>query len=268
MYSEHPAFEKPEENAQIWKYMDFTKLVSLLDKRALYFSRLDRLSDKFEGSFPRVNIEKRNKPLDEDTIKIIKSIFPSYDRDEEMKLHSQVHKEERKIFYINSWHINNHESAAMWELYLKSDEGIAIRSRFNRLYNSLDESDRTIWIGKVKYIDYENDEIPVDNSLKVYFYKRKSFEYENELRAIAQPPNPELDYPYHKTEEFEQILQKQGRLTQGIYINVNLRTLIEAIYVSPKAEEWFYELVKSISKKYGLDKEVIQSSLGNKDPLF
>lgn len=60
MYKEHPVFEKPEnENAKIWRYIDFTKFVSLLDKSALFFTRADRLGDPFEGSYSRANIKLR-----------------------------------------------------------------------------------------------------------------------------------------------------------------------------------------------------------------
>lgn len=269
MYSEHPAFEKPEnENAKIWRYMDFTKLVSLLDKNALYFRRLDCLSDSFEGSYPRANIDKHNIPPTVDTTELLKSIFSSYDNEMEKKLHSQINKDQRKIFFINSWHINNYESAAMWKLYLKNDEGIAVQSTFNRLCKSFERMDRTIWIGNVKYVDYDKERIPEDNSLKLYLHKRKSFEHEQELRAIAQPLDPGLEPTYHITEAFRQILLKQGSSTRGIYINVDLNMLIDNIYISPMAEEWFYDLVKSTIEKYELNKGVIQSSLADKSPLY
>jgi hypothetical protein len=46
VFKEHRVFQKPEdENAKIWRYMDFTKFVSLLDTKSLYFTRVDRLGD-------------------------------------------------------------------------------------------------------------------------------------------------------------------------------------------------------------------------------
>ena len=51
-YEEHPVTEKPEdENVAIWRYLDFTKFVSLLDRRALFFVRADKIAelDPFEG---------------------------------------------------------------------------------------------------------------------------------------------------------------------------------------------------------------------------
>jgi hypothetical protein len=38
---------------KIWRYMDFTKFISVLDTQTLFFSRIDLLGDKFEGSVPK-----------------------------------------------------------------------------------------------------------------------------------------------------------------------------------------------------------------------
>ena len=61
MYKNFPAvFESPQdENAKIWRYMDFTKFVNLLDTSKLFFPRADKLGDPFEGSFPRGNVMLR-----------------------------------------------------------------------------------------------------------------------------------------------------------------------------------------------------------------
>ena len=55
MFAEHPDLNPPQDNAVLWRYMDFTKFVSLLDRRALYFSRADKLGDPFEGSLSHIN---------------------------------------------------------------------------------------------------------------------------------------------------------------------------------------------------------------------
>ena len=39
-----------EPDSSIWRYLDFTKLVSLLETRALHFSRADLLGDPYGGS--------------------------------------------------------------------------------------------------------------------------------------------------------------------------------------------------------------------------
>lgn len=57
MYETHPAFQQPSRETMIWRYMSFAKFVSLLEKKALFFARLDRLGDPFEGSPPRLDVE-------------------------------------------------------------------------------------------------------------------------------------------------------------------------------------------------------------------
>ena len=54
MYCENPSFKKPDnENVKIWRYIDFTKLVWMLEKESLFFTRIDTLQsvDTYEGSF-------------------------------------------------------------------------------------------------------------------------------------------------------------------------------------------------------------------------
>lgn len=56
MYEEHPVFNPPSDDAVLWRYMDFTKFVSLLEKSALFFARADKLGDPFEGAFSKINV--------------------------------------------------------------------------------------------------------------------------------------------------------------------------------------------------------------------
>ena len=54
MYEKHPVFTAPtDENIKIWRYMDFTKFLSFIDKKTLFFTRVDQLEDKFEGRFTK-----------------------------------------------------------------------------------------------------------------------------------------------------------------------------------------------------------------------
>jgi hypothetical protein len=58
LYAEHDLFIPPENlDAAIWRYVDFAKLVALLDTRTLFFSRADLLGDAFEGSYSRASVE-------------------------------------------------------------------------------------------------------------------------------------------------------------------------------------------------------------------
>lgn len=46
----HPVFVPPPGDAPLWRYMDLTKFIALLERRALFFAALRNLPDKFEGS--------------------------------------------------------------------------------------------------------------------------------------------------------------------------------------------------------------------------
>ncbi len=50
MHEKHVLFRAPaNESERIWRYMDFTKFVSMLHSESLFFCRADKLSDPFEG---------------------------------------------------------------------------------------------------------------------------------------------------------------------------------------------------------------------------
>ena len=59
MYKEHPALRVPSDadSMIIWRYMDFTKFVSLLDRKALFFVKAGKLGDPFEGACTEADID-------------------------------------------------------------------------------------------------------------------------------------------------------------------------------------------------------------------
>jgi hypothetical protein len=250
MYVEHPTFVQPNnEDAKVWRYMDFTKLVSLIDSSCLYFIRADKLGDPFEGSWPRINVEARE---------LIPNDLPKESREKfakAMKNLPKVMKNWPRHNAISCWHMNQHESAAMWKLYLKSDKGIAIQSTYRRLKQSLIDKER-IHIGIVKYIDYENEWINAGDLFSPLIHKRKSFEHEQEVRAIV------TKWPTEEPTDFS-----KDTINCGLKIKTDIKTLVERIYIAPSASDWFAELVKAVITRYGYDFEIVHSRLDEK-PLF
>ena len=59
MYKEDFRLAVPKADAVLWRYMSFTKFVSLLTKNAVFFSGADKLGDPFEGSLSPINIASR-----------------------------------------------------------------------------------------------------------------------------------------------------------------------------------------------------------------
>ncbi|GJL73720.1 MAG: DUF2971 domain-containing protein [Nitrosomonas sp.] len=224
MYKLNPAFTVPEDvNIKVWRYMDLSKFVAMLQSSALFFSCADRMGDKLEGSYPLGNAERRLSAYYG-----IKR-YPGFER----KL--------RQWTAINCWHMNNGESDAMWKLYLKSDEGLAIQSTFSRLSESFCKTKQEINIGVVKYINFAVEQIPEIHHVGHYFspflHKQKSFEHERELRAIIQ------DVPICK--QMNGLLGVQENIIDmdapgwgaGKTIPVDLKKLVETIYVCPESPE-------------------------------
>jgi hypothetical protein len=209
--------------------MDFAKFVSMLDKQALFFARIDSLGDAFEGIESRIN--RKAVRIDAEILSEMNGRTPN-----------DILKEKRQRTVVNCWHINENESTAMWQLYLKSGAGIAIQSTYQRLIDALKDSPKyAIKIGTVQYIDYRHEHY-LENMLYPYMFKRNSYEHERELRAVITNSEP-----------FKE---------SGLLIPVNLKVLIRNVYVSANSENWFNDLVVSVLHKYGFpDKPVITSSL-------
>lgn len=238
----------PPVNAILWRYMDFTKFVSLLERRALFFARADKLGDPFEGAIPISNIETRYTNLK-----------PRLS-EKEMLIHEHLRVELRRFTLISCWHESKHESEAMWKIYASANSGIAIKTNFASFVESF-ITDEKIHIGAVQYIDYDSEEIPEDDFLSPYLHKRKSFEHERELRAIIQqiPPGASLENPLNfigdETATWPDICDT------GIYYDVDLNLLIQEVVIDPSAPDWLLDLVKRVVNRYDLQVPVNQSHL-------
>ena len=118
-------------NTIIWRYMEFSKFCSLLVEKSLFFSRADLLGDPFEGSYPRHNEDFRALFYGKmfETEPHIKTQISN--------MESEMAKILQKAFYVNCWHINSQQSAAMWSIYAKDSKGIAIQSKYQLLRDCL-----------------------------------------------------------------------------------------------------------------------------------
>ena len=256
MYKEHPSFDSPADDAVLWRYLDFTKFVSLLDKRALFLARADKLMDPFEGSFPKVDVARYIESYQE-TIKLLQENLP-YPIPESGHPVLDFGRDSRKFTLVSCWHESSHESAAMWRLYSGEQDGIAIRTDFQSLAKSFTCKD-DIFIGKVKYIDFDSASIHDSNALAPFLHKRDSFEHEKEVRAINWDlPIPSPITPENCTPDFSTPLHEVGA-----YRQVDLSRLVREVIVAPYAADWFKELVHSVAVLYGLEVPVRRSLLAD-----
>jgi hypothetical protein len=230
--------------------MDFTKFVSLVDTNALFFPRADNLSDRWEGAFTQETLRRRRLMVEE---------IKSANHEAMMEDLSRLYQSLRLHTFMSCWHLNDVESAAMWQLYASRGEEIAIQSTFERLTGSFQGDENSLFnvlVGKVRYLNYERGLIPEGNTFLPFLHKRSSFQHEHELRAIIQPIPPG-GTP----------LAEAAPFADGLLVNVDLHLLIQNIYVAPTSATWFTALVERIARKYAIDVPIKQSDL-QRDPLY
>ena len=240
MYKEHPEFISPASGANLWRYMDFTKFVSLLDTSSLFFAKSSILGDPFEGAYSKVNAALRP------------ALYPG-SSESQLQILKEGLEVLRKSKFISCWHEADHESAAMWNLYSGLKNGVAIKTNFQSFAQSF-KDEKDIHIGRVKYVDYDKTFIPEAKIFVPSLRKRKHFEHEHEVRAICRglmqvAPRAITDMP-----------------VDGIYISVDLDLLVQGIVIAPYSDEWFTQLVKSVAGRYGLKMPVALSKLSETPP--
>ena len=273
--------------AKVWRYMDFAKYVSMLETNALWFTRSDKLGasfedklgDPFEGTIAGATRE-RNRRLHK---WVASKKFGSLPTNDERDSHVEASIErdlrsnewDRNWTYVNCWHMNEYESAAMWRLYARTNGAVAIQSTYAKLRDCLptevnmgtvetgELSDRRfeqrglVYLGEVRYIDVAKEATTqYGYRLSPFMYKRKSFQHENEVRAVL-PTNPYSKTSIHLPYTPEDIKSKEP----GWRVSVTLKDLLVRVYVAPTAPSWFYEAVEAITRKYALSLEVEHSSL-------
>ena len=244
--------ELPGRDGYIWRYMDFTKYMSMLESSSLYFTRLDKLGDPYESTYPRGNVK---------AIQDLPDVWyeeAGGSKEADVEYSKALAESFVKFASANCWHANQHESAAMWKLYLKSDEGIAIRSSIGRIDNALGHLikptqhwgniTQPINYDMMTYMDYETERMDESQPTNYALHKRISFSHENEFRLLYIRDSP---------------IEANPELV-GHDVPVDLLKLIDHIFIAPTAQTWFFEIVKKITQeRYKLNIEVSQSSLSS-----
>jgi hypothetical protein len=227
VYTNNPNIILPDDDTIIvWKYLDLSKFLDMLMSKRLFMSRSDKFEDQYEGTFSEPTYEE---------IKKIAANNPEF---------LDYYKSHREKVVISSWHINEYESFAMWQIFTKNNEGLAIQSTIGRIKKALATERKTVQhIGQVNYIDYKKELIPFDDAFFPFLFKRKSFQYEREVRIISDVSSDNII------------------INDGLKIDVDINQLIERIYIHPKSENWYKNLVIELVEKLGFDFTIEKSDL-------
>lgn len=252
--TQHESFALPtNKDIPIWRYMDLAKYLSMLDRQSLFFSRATLLGDPFEGSTTGLMVAAR------EYIRANRASNPALAQwkdfpDSMFQMQADSARQMVPTYCVNCWHMNEHESAAMWKLYSSSNEAICIRSTYRRLRQCLPQCVR---IGEVRYLNYDAEAFHMGQVFNYIMHKRLSFAHERELRAIFwEMENSAEANPY-----------KALITPVGLPMHVDLPELIDTVFVSPTAAPWFANVVNAMTVRCGFQFSVRQSALAAA-PLF
>ncbi len=257
MYSVHPAFTVPEPSAKLWRYFDLGRFLSFIDRREMYFASLTLMKDydPWEGYWPDYDFRQ---------------LFPhAEDAEKALRLSEQM----ARVTFVNSWHVNEHESEAMWRSY---GEHLAVQTTFQQLTEGFPKNE--IYAGLVRYIDPDTETLHHPDQVSVYalaMTKRHSFEHERELRVLLPEYVQEPAYRKLAVETASSPDVAQDARTndfeysgKGVYVPIDIEKLISVVYVSPRLPEWYVGLLERLLMKYDLGHiPVKQSQLSRKPEL-
>jgi hypothetical protein len=257
----------------IWRYMDVAKYVTLL-ARGLFFARPSKFGDAWEGAWGVPDVRSfRENHADADLVTI------------SAQWKSRYNSKSASLdgYGVSCWHRSEHESAALWSLYMPRGFGVAIRSTVEHVLASLKNSGRTVEPREVQYVDYENERLG-DDPRDLLSYKRRSFAHESELRFVLALRDDEREAiddwgmiltdrkKRHLSAGRFQSLVRPGptparvvtdptlvrRATpHGVYLSVELPVLLQKVYLAPEAPWSVRHAVLAATEAFALPRTVV-----------
>lgn len=231
------------------RYFDTAKFVLLLQTKSLFFCRADLLQDKFEGAFTRSIKE------------LIDSAFGSNNISSTAE---EFKKSLRERIFLNCWSLGLDDNMAMWKMYGGHDYAVAITTTVGQLREAIEsylDSNKKkrsyhelggFMIKPVQYVKHWRDpKLDINPYSNIFRYKVTAYEFEQEVRVI-------LDR-YHETVD-------QAPTDNGVSIGIDLNKFLRSVVISPDAPDWFHDLIRKLTEKYGVNVEVRRSMLSF-DPL-
>lgn len=237
--------DRLREDDVILRYMDFEKFKLFL-RDGLRLARADVFvkDDPFEGEYT------------EQVYAISKLVFT--EKKGKKIYGSETLKKEvdriRKHAFVSSWTMGESESVALWRLYGRNNDSVAIKTTVGLIKNEIEhalrarESESTIlakWMRKqlvkVDYIDHRKHDAAGEflkiNDGKILHYKNIGYRHEEEIRIL-----------------FDSSEQGRMGIVEGIgefsLIPIRPQEFIREILVSPFACDCFYDSVKYETRKY------------------
>ena len=175
----------------------------------------------------------------------------------------------RRSFFVNCWHLADHESSAMWGIYAAPGPGVAVTTTPGRLKKALRKRSEIFYLGKVRYIDPTIEAITTNDFFELVVIKRNNYSHELEVRLVYWDLSRQDTVPKPRwrpdLDRFEMLSDDHPFLRTPFQAGRNfscvLPELIEDIWISPRAPTWFAETLARLCKLAGLNNRIERSTL-------
>jgi hypothetical protein len=231
-------FRLPTPRTQLWRHVRLSQLLSLLDRKALWFTALSKLEDRFEGAYTLRDM-RRLQQL-ESLTRQARGLPPELVR---LDLINRL-KAIRARVYVSCWYAGSDESAALWQRSARGSDFVAIQTTFGDLQKTIRQR---LPAAYVSYINYERHRIPQGSVLNPFFCKRRIFTHENEFRILLY--RAELLTP-----------------AAGQYVPASPNSVVRRLMLAPHTEAWVREAIQGLLRRYGVRCPVVHSSVDAQPP--
>ncbi len=194
LWGDHPGFDPGFDQMEfiadsghlkIWRFVDFWKLVDLVNTRELRFTRLDQFPDSLEGT---KSIPAWVRDIRATFNRYMTEVFPPTQagiqaaREGALGVVSVDRDFTRATTFASCWHMNEAFNPALWSNYTNEPSPVAVESTVERLYFAANHQPggESVHIRPITYIDHASEEM--DESMK-HLFKDKKYEFERELRV-------------------------------------------------------------------------------------
>jgi hypothetical protein len=238
-------FHPDDTSVAVWHYSQLWKLLSALQSQTLYLALLDVLKSKFdpyEASVPasthndQVPLLAGNSAMQQ-FFGTSEATSPraSWERpgEDSWTRISRMRRGLLRCTHASCWR-HGEESEAMWRLYCPGTDGVAIRTTFAKLRDSV--SDPHACVSEVKYFDYKTGRFfRHKHDWDPAFHKRIAFKHEQEVRVLR-----------HDVADWRKASEDEAfSLPTGYNLQWDPAVVIDEIIVHPQSAPAYCDTVRS-----------------------
>lgn len=213
-------FGLSERDTVLRRFMPWLRFKAVFETQTLYFASASSFDDKREGHPTNLDERERERLLRKHGFNATQLAMAA-----EANSATAAHNQAATV--VSCWTVELADNNRMWKEYGRLDEAVMVETTVGRLLDCLGED---FLIVHVQYIDIECDRIPQRHSLFPFFFKDKSYNWEKEVRIIAD-------------------MDLGAKFGTARIVPVRLEDLVTRVVVSPTAPDGFAETVESIVEK-------------------